>query len=131
MKRHLILLLGLLVLCPSLPEAEAHKAGTTPTRTLSEDRRGRQHAPKPSTSQAEDGIRDAISTGYDHTCGIREDGTVACWGDNSSGQATPASGQFVQISVGTYYTCGVRVDGTVACWGTNDYGKATPPSGSF
>ena len=30
-----------------------------------------------------------LSAGGAHTCGILEDGTVACWGSNSYGQASP------------------------------------------
>jgi alpha-tubulin suppressor-like RCC1 family protein len=55
------------------------------------------------------------------------DGTVACWGNNSFGQATPPSGTFTQISAGGYYNCGVRADGTVGCWGQSP----TPPGGTF
>ena len=72
----------------------------------------------------------AVSAGGSHTCGIREDGTVACWGDNASGGSTPPSGvRFVAVSAGESHTCGIREDGTVACWGDNFNDKATPPSG--
>ncbi|CAK0740298.1 hypothetical protein CCP3SC1AL1_100003 [Gammaproteobacteria bacterium] len=30
-----------------------------------------------------------VSAGYGHTCGLKTDNTVACWGNNSYGQATP------------------------------------------
>ena len=29
----------------------------------------------------------AVSTGGAHTCGLREDGSIECWGDNGSGQS--------------------------------------------
>ena len=35
----------------------------------------------------------AVSAGFYHSCGVRSDGTVACWGDNSSGQASPPGGR--------------------------------------
>ena len=66
-----------------------------------------------------------------HTCGVRTDGTVACWGSNSYGQATPPAGTFSQVSAGGYHTCGVKTDATLACWGYNDFGQATPPAGTF
>ena len=59
------------------------------------------------------------------------DGTLACWGDNGWGQATPPGGTFSQVSGGNAHTCGVRTDGTLACWGNNDNGQATPPGGTF
>ena len=73
----------------------------------------------------------SVSAGVYHTCGVRSDGSVACWGDNEDGQSTPPAGSFVSVSAGWYHTCGVRSTGSVACWGSNEYGGATPPAGSF
>ena len=72
-----------------------------------------------------------VSAGYEHTCGIRSAGDVACWGRNDYGQSTPPSGTFTQVDAGAYHTCGIRSAGDVACWGYNDYGQSTPPSGTF
>jgi len=65
------------------------------------------------------------------TCGIMQGGQVICWGDNSSGQATPPMGSFVSVSLGQEHACGIKTDGSVACWGNNDDKQATPPSGTF
>ena len=62
---------------------------------------------------------------------MRSSGSVACWGYNEYGQATPPAGSFVSVSAGTFTTCGVRSDGSVACWGSDEDGQATPPAGSF
>jgi hypothetical protein len=62
---------------------------------------------------------------------VRTDGTLACWGYNGNGQATPPAGTFSQVDAGGWHTCGVRTDGTLACWGRNDYGMATPPTGTI
>ena len=32
----------------------------------------------------------SVSAGYDHTCGVRSDGTVACWGSQARGLTAPA-----------------------------------------
>ena len=73
----------------------------------------------------------SISAGYDHTCGVRTDGSLACWGKNDSGEATPPDGEFASVSAGGGHTCGLRRDGTVACWGYDYNGQATPPAGEF
>ena len=73
----------------------------------------------------------SVSAGGVHTCGVRSDGSVACWGWNGDGRAGPPAGSFVSVSAGGEHTCGVRSDGSVACWGIDEYGEAAPPAGSF
>jgi len=72
-----------------------------------------------------------VSAGKRHSCGVQTDQTVACWGYNGDGEATPPSGTFFQVSVGWEHTCSIRTDNTVECWGKNDYDQATPPKGTF
>jgi hypothetical protein len=72
-----------------------------------------------------------VSAGGLHTCGVRTDATVACWGSNGNGQSTPpATGvtTFTQVSAGFFHTCGLRTDATVACWGSNGFNQSTPPT---
>ena len=38
-----------------------------------------------------------ISTSLDHTCSIRTDGSVACWGDDYFDQSSPPAGTFSQV----------------------------------
>ena len=64
-----------------------------------------------------------ISTGENHTCGVRTDGTLACWGagttytgnDPEFGQSMPPAGTFIQVSAGVYHTCGIKSDSTMIC----------------
>ena len=72
-----------------------------------------------------------ISAGLFHTCAIKEDASVQCWGRNDAGEADPPGGTFLQISAGAHFTCGVRTDNTAACWGFNSLGQASPPQGTF
>ena len=91
-----------------------------------------QAAPAPEeTALSSPWFRETVSGGEVYTCGLRTDGTLACWGVNSYGQATPPAGTFSQVSAGGAHTCGIQTGGTLACWGRNNYGQATPPAGTY
>ena len=50
----------------------------------------------------------SVSAGGLHTCGLKVDGSVVCWGDDSVGQSTPAAGVFNSVSAGLSHSCGVK-----------------------
>jgi alpha-tubulin suppressor-like RCC1 family protein len=77
-----------------------------------------------------------ISAGYFHTCAVRMNGSVQCWGGNNYGQlgdgtrttrlipvAVAGITNAVAVSAGEIDSCAVLLDGTAACWGTNAYGN--------
>lgn len=65
-----------------------------------------------------------VAAGGSHTCAIRDDGTLACWGDDSAGQLDGVpSGTFRSLSAGGTHTCAIRTDGTLACWGDDSAGQ--------
>lgn len=73
----------------------------------------------------------AISAGGTHTCAIKSDGTLLCWGDNSYGQTAVPAGTYTQVSAGGYHSCGLQDDGTLLCWGRDNFGQAVVPAGTY
>lgn len=72
-----------------------------------------------------------VDAGHQHTCGLKTEGTIVCWGQNEHGEANAPTGTFQQVSAGLWHSCGLNTDGTVVCWGKNDNGEASAPSGIF
>jgi alpha-tubulin suppressor-like RCC1 family protein len=83
-----------------------------------------KRAPGPS------GTFKAISAGGKHTCAIRRDNTLACWGNNAAGEFSPPAGTFREISAGDQHTCAIQAQTAdlVDCWGENAQGQSTPPT---
>jgi alpha-tubulin suppressor-like RCC1 family protein len=79
----------------------------------------------------------AVAAGHAHTCALRTDGSVVCWGLNDRGQlgdgtttdrTTPTAvaglaSYVVAITAGEYHTCALTLGGTVVCWGANSSGQ--------
>ena len=72
-----------------------------------------------------------IAAGGSHSCAIRTDHTIACWGDNRHGQTDPPPGQYTTIAAGLNHSCAIRTDHTIACWGDNRHGQTDPPPGQY
>ena len=84
-----------------------------------------------------------VATGGMHSCAVKLDGKVLCWGSNLNGQLgvkTPEMcGSFgpcsttpiavagltsvVAIALGKAHTCALAKDGSVLCWGQNGHGE--------
>ena len=50
-------------------------------------------ATDPTTGQYTNGQYTAITAGGAHSCALKTDNTITCWGDNGDGQADPPSQQ--------------------------------------
>ena len=74
-----------------------------------------------------------VSTGYDHTCALLENGTGMCWGRNTHGQLGNDSttnsfypvyinqsqtGPLIAISAKNIHTCAINASGGAFCWGS-------------
>ncbi|MBL8604880.1 MAG: hypothetical protein JNK72_23330 [Myxococcales bacterium] len=77
-----------------------------------------------------------LDAGNNHTCALRDNGGVVCWGQGTAGQLgngarnnSPSSVQVsgladaVALSAGGNHSCAVRQGGTVVCWGANTNGQ--------
>jgi alpha-tubulin suppressor-like RCC1 family protein len=78
----------------------------------------------------------AIGAGSSHSCGVRADGKLFCWGEPvAESVVEPGSGKsrlgrlieglppVAQVDAGTDFTCVRTVEGAVWCWGANDVGQ--------
>jgi alpha-tubulin suppressor-like RCC1 family protein len=74
----------------------------------------------------------AVATGDGHTCAVRLDGALFCWGRNSSHELGPetriqvrgpirvgSDADWLEPVPGQQYTCAIKRDGSVWCWGQN------------
>ncbi|HVZ36352.1 MAG TPA: hypothetical protein VG963_28180, partial [Polyangiaceae bacterium] len=92
----------------------------------------RDHVPtcwgnRAATYPVPSGLFSEIDIAHSHSCGIRLDGTVACWGADIFGESEPPAGAFRTLGVSQYAGCGLRQsDGTLECWGQNFGGAAAP-----
>lgn len=81
----------------------------------------------------------SLCAGQRHTCGVRPDGAVQCWGSNAAGQLNPADmrddfrfgnpitfpggARAEEVGCGQSHTCARLNNGDVWCWGDNSRGQ--------
>lgn len=69
-----------------------------------------------------------VATGQLHSCAVRSDGAIRCWGDNNARQLgdggtaptelTPIGGMpWIYVAAGSTASCGIRMGGELFCWG--------------
>jgi alpha-tubulin suppressor-like RCC1 family protein len=88
-----------------------------------------------------------VAPGALHACALRDDGRIACWGYDESGEVgvlpkalpsgvsflrvppllLPTPGNAVQLSAGSQYTCALTSTGVVECFGNNNAGLLGRP----
>jgi len=81
-------------------------------------------------------ITPTVVVGGAHSCSLRGDGSLVCWGGNDQGQlgdgsrtgriqiTTPVpGGPFAHAASGLTHVCALAPDGSARCWGANDHGQ--------
>ena len=108
------------------PEGGSWSSSPSPRKRTPPDLSRNQTDPPPGD------FSDTAAGDY-HTCGLRTDRSVVCWGYSHKGQATSPGGEFTDISAGANHTCGLRPTGEAVCWGELDYRgvRSGPPEGKF
>lgn len=85
-----------------------------------------------------------IATGYGHTCGVKTDNTLYCWGRNDTGQIGDGTScqdssincadrnvptkisddTWLEVAAGTFHSCAIKKsDNKRYCWGYNGTGE--------
>ena len=65
-----------------------------------------------------------------HSLGLKRNGAIVAWGDNSSGQCdvpAPNTG-FTTIAAGLSHSLGLKADGSIVAWGNNYWGQCDVPA---
>ncbi len=64
--------------------------------------------------------------GSTHTCGLRPNGAVLCWGGNDHRQASPPPNiRLASLSTSYNHNCGLQDNGIAVCWGAAGLGSQT------
>jgi len=92
--------------------------------------------PNPPTTLGPQYAIRSVESGWDHTCALRADGIVACWGAGSHGRlgnggtAKQTAAVVVrglsgvrQLASGSHSTCALTWNREVFCWGRNNRGQ--------
>src|SRR5205807_2112950 len=77
-----------------------------------------------------------VAAGFAHSCAVRADHVLWCWGENSSGQlgdgtvtnrskpvAVKGLADATAVAAGGNHTCATLGDHTIRCWGLNVFGQ--------
>ena len=77
-----------------------------------------------------------VTAGYGHSCALKADGTIFCWGDGGNGRLGQGNTYdynypvqvagittATDVSAGYIHTCAVLADTTARCWGSNRSGQ--------
>lgn len=118
-------------------ESGQRGTGTTETRSVAETVLLLAEGVPASAAGVFSTSRAPSELGGPHSCALRTDGQLRCWGAGETGQLATAvsgsrllpaqveglNGSVVEVSAGTEFSCARHADGRVACWGSNLFGR--------
>lgn len=87
---------------------------------------GGQGAAFPVTDVPAPGTWSSVSAGNNHACAVDGAGSLACWGRDTDGEATPPDGSWRDVSTGLYASCAIDDAGRIGCWGLSRVADAVP-----
>jgi alpha-tubulin suppressor-like RCC1 family protein len=78
-----------------------------------------------------------VAAGHLHTCALKDDGRLYCWGSGTRGQLgngahddqlipvqeATQDQEWAHVSAGGFHTCAIKTDGRLYCWGRGDEGQ--------
>ena len=67
-----------------------------------------------------------MSAGRDHTCAVRLDGHLVCFGrasERGECEVPPMLGPVLGVAAGIYHTCAVDGTGQLVCFGCDGHGQ--------
>lgn len=71
-----------------------------------------------------------VAAAYSHSCAVRSDDTIVCWGDVFN-SIQPPDVALTQLRADFAYNCGLDASGQLYCWGLDSSsGQARPPGNS-
>lgn len=87
-----------------------------------------------SIGESHDRAISRVPTYTQHTCALRADGEVVCWGDDGAGRTRVpperlAAAPYRAVAAGGEHSCALRAGGEIICWGDNQHGQTDAPGG--
>ena len=97
---------------------------------------GNQISPSQESTAAADWAQ--VAAGSSHSCAVKTNGTLWCWGGDTNGQLgngaaagdqispsqeSTAAADWAQVAAGNSHTCAVKTNGALWCWGSDTNGE--------